>query len=281
MAQNSLRLTIVCENTVGRPIPALGEHGFACLVETAAGTWLFDTGRGQSLLPNLAALGVDPHRIDGVILSHGHNDHTGGLLALLQQVGPRPVYAHPEIFAERYWQGLHERRDIRLPHTRAELESAGAQFRFSETLTSLAPGLFFSGSIPRRCEAETGDPHLVRPAADAEGFVADAFNDDAAIAIETPRGLVVLLGCAHAGMINTLEHFRRELAAQPIHAVIGGSHLGPAGDAQFSETLGYLGRLPIDRIGLSHCTGQIRAAQLYAQFPNRVFFASVGTVFQV
>jgi len=277
----SLQLDIVCENTVGRPIAACGEHGFACLLQTSAGRWLFDTGSGETLLANLAALHLDPRNLDGIILSHGHYDHCGGLLTLLRQTGPRRVYAHPGIFSTRFWSGQHEQRDISLPFSRHELEAAGAKFVFIKDFAELAPGIHFSGEIAREAALETGDPHLVRRSDSGDSWTTDPFADDAALAIDTDKGLVILLGCAHAGLINTVEMFRRNLGEPRIHAIVGGTHLGPASDEQFSATVDYLARLEFDRLGVSHCTGQIRSAQLYAKFPNKLFFANVGTTVKV
>ncbi len=277
----TLQLSIICENTVGRPITACGEHGFACLIRTPAGSWLFDTGSGATLLANLDVLEHDAHQINGIILSHGHYDHCGGLLPFLKHVGSRPVYAHSQIFSERFWQGQHEVRSISLPDSRTVLEAAGANFIFHDTLTELAPGLYFSGAIPRCTDFEVGDPHLVHQAADGEGWVADEFIDDAALAIETSKGLVILLGCAHAGLVNTVESFRCKLGNPRIHAIIGGTHLGPSDDDQFTATVDFLSALDFDRLGVSHCTGQIRSAQLYARFPGKVFFANVGTTVHI
>lgn len=277
----TLSLSIVCENTVGKPISACGEHGFSCLVRTEAGSWLFDTGSGKTLLANLEALELEADRIDAVILSHGHYDHCGGLLPLLQKIGPRPVYSHSQIFTERFWQGQHEERAIGLPNSRSELESAGAMFRALDNFTELSPGLYFSGAIPRLDPFETGDPHLVRKQKEGEGWSRDEFVDDAALAIKTPKGLVVLLGCAHSGLINTVEYFRRALGQPRIHSIVGGMHLGPASDEQFAATVDYLRQLDFDRLGVSHCTGQVRSAQLHAHFPNKVFFANVGTTVKV
>lgn len=274
-----LQLTIVCDNTVGRPSAALGEHGFACLLETAAGTWLLDTGRGATLLGNLEALDRDPAEISGVVLSHGHFDHAGGLLPLLERIGPRPVYAHPQIFERRYWQGLHERREIGCPWTRAEAEQGGARFIWVEALREVDAELVLSGPIPRRHPAETGDSHLVCDRAGGQQTEPDPCVDDLAVAVPTSRGLVVVLGCAHAGLINTVEHFRHRLAT-PVRAIIGGTHLGPAGDEQFAATLDYLDRLPFERLGVAHCTGPLRSAQLHARYPNKVVFANVGTTLE-
>ncbi len=276
-----LRLTVVCENTVGRPLPLHGEHGFACLVETGAVRILFDTGRGATLLHNLEVLGIDPHAIDLVVLSHGHNDHTGGLLPLLRQVGPRPVVAHPAIFTERYFALGDEQRNISLGVTREELEAAGGRLRFCTDCTEVAKGVWFSGSIARECPDEVGDPSLVAAHSPAGHRGPDPFTDDAALAVATPHGLVIVLGCAHAGLINTVEHFRRHLGVEPVHAIIGGTHLGPVSERQFAATIDYLAALGTSRIGVAHCTGQVRAARLYGQFPGRVFFAAAGCVFTV
>ena len=276
----TLQLDIVCENSVGRPISARGEHGFACLVQTPAGRWLFDTGSGETLLGNLAALDLEIRNLDGIILSHGHYDHSGGLLKLLHSTGPRRIYAHPGIFGERFWKGQHEQRNISLPFSRVELEAAGAEFTFIRELTELAPGIHFSGEIERRVALESGDPQLVTRGEMGNSWTTDTFADDAALAIDTAKGLVILLGCAHSGLINTVEWFRQHLGQRRIHAIVGGTHLGPASDEQFSATVEYLAQLDFDRLGVSHCTGQIRSAQLYAKFPNKVFFASVGTTFK-
>jgi len=278
---DSVRLTIICENTVGRPLPLLGEHGFACLVDSSAGRLLFDTGRGRALLHNLATLGIDPNSIDAVVLSHGHDDHTGGLLPLLQQTGSRPVFAHPAVFAERFYVRGEERRRIGLATSLAELERAGARFRYLDECSEIAAGLWFSGRIPRTNPVEQGDPSLVQPGPESGSMVPDPFDDDAALAIETSRGLVILLGCAHAGLINTVEHFRRQFGQPPLHAIIGGTHLGPVGEAQFIATMNFLATLGATRIGIGHCTGQTRSARLYGQFPERVFFASVGSVLEI
>jgi len=277
----TVQLDIVCENTVGRPISACGEHGFACLVQTPAGRWLFDTGSGKTLLANLAALDLDVRNLDGVILSHGHYDHCGGLLTLLRKTGPRRIYAHPGIFSERFWRGQHEQRNISLPFSRVDLEAAGAEFVFLTHFSELAPGIHFSGEIVRRAAQETGDPQLVTRSDAGDSWTIDPFADDAALAIETAKGLVIILGCAHAGLINTVEWFRQNLDQPRIHAIIGGTHLGPASDEQFAATVAYLAGLEFDRLGVSHCTGQIRSAQLHAKFPNKVFFANVGTTVKI
>lgn len=280
LTTTNLRLTIVCDNSVGKPLPLLGEHGFACLIDCRAGRILFDSGRGETLLPNLKVLGVDPASIEAIVLSHGHDDHTGGLLPLLKTIGPRPVYAHPGIFTERYHQRTDERRAIGMKATRAELENAGARLRLLEEFTELGHGLWFSGPIPRRSRFESGDPALVCLDEQGGNF-ADPLEDDAALALETPKGLVVVLGCAHAGVINTVEHLRGRLGQPAVHVIIGGTHLGPSSTEQFEATVNYLQKLGRTRLCACHCTGLQQTASLQGRLPKRVFFASVGSVLEV
>lgn len=280
-SDQDLRLVVLVENTVGNSLPLLGEHGYACLVECAAGRILFDTGRGQALLHNLEVLGIPAESIDAVVLSHGHDDHTGGLFSLLKRIGPRPVYAHPGIFSPRWHANGSKKRNIGINSSREELEKAGARFRLLSEFTELAHGIWFSGFIPRMASAEKGDHSLVVTSSDGGGWQSDPLEDDAALVISCRRGLVVLLGCAHAGIINTLEAVRSHFGPEPLHAVVGGTHLGSVEEPQFMATVDYLSRLPDLRIGVSHCTGLPRSAILHAQFPDRVFFATAGTIFEV
>jgi len=276
----SIRLTVLCENSVGRPNGTIGEHGFACFIETPAGNLLFDTGNGTGILRNSQALGRNLATVGTVVLSHGHYDHCGGLVGVLGQTGPVDVVAHPGLFAERYWVGEHEQRAIGIPFTRQRLESLGARFQLRQDFCPVAPHIRFSGEIPRVTPFETGDPHLMVAGREG-GLEPDPFPDDAALIIETRRGLVLLLGCAHAGLVNTLQHVRAQTDGAPIYAVLGGTHLAPASDEQFAGTLRALRACGAERIGVSHCTGLPRAAQLAAEFGGRCFFATVGSTLEI
>ena len=270
-----VRLTILCENTVARPNGAIGEHGFSCFIETGAGNFLFDTGNGAGLLHNATVLGADLASVRAIILSHGHFDHCGGLRDALTRIGGAEVVAHPGIFRPRYWQGQFEKRANGLPFQQAELEAVGARFSFRREFCALAPGLYYSGEIPRVTPFETGDPHLVI-ADDSGGYCHDPFDDDAFVAVESGQGLVVLLGCAHAGVVNSLRHAAAR-TERPIHAIVGGTHLAPAGDSQFTGTVAALREFGVSKLAVSHCTGLPRSAQLSIEFPGRFVFASVGT----
>lgn len=274
------RITILCENTVGVPFGVIGEHGFACFVETDHGHYLFDTGQGQGLVANARILGKDLRSVAAVMVSHGHYDHTGGLPALLQARGPVDVHGHPEIFVERFWVGPGVRRFIGIPFRRVFLESLGARFRLGTELTEIGPGVFLTGEIPRLNAFETGDPHMEAIRPDGARVQPDPLKDDLSLILDTPKGLVLVLGCAHAGMINIMDYALKHMQRDRIYAVIGGTHLGFSSEAQFGETLAVIERYGIERLGVSHCTGAGPAARLHARLGERFFFGQVGAVLE-
>lgn len=272
------RITILCENSVARPGGLIAEHGFAALIETAQDSILFDTGQGFGLINNAQEIGRNLSAVSTVLLSHGHTDHTGGLPGLLEHLQrPLQIVAHPDVFTERYWRSNFELRPIGMVAKRGELERKGATFALGCDYQQLRENLYCSGEVPRRTNFEKGDPHLV--IADGHGgYCPDPLRDDLSLAITTHQGLVILLGCAHAGVINIIEHFREKSGEERIYALIGGTHLGPAPEEQFQVTLSKLKSYRLGKIGLSHCTGLNRGAQLYQEFAGRSFYAAAGTV---
>ena len=272
------KITILCENSVGIPFGGIGEHGFACFIETDHGNYLFDTGQGLGINQNAMFLKKNLASIKAIMISHGHYDHTGGLPQVLAQRGPVPVYAHPEIFIERFWGDA--RRAIGIPFRRSTLESLGADFRFSKEMVEVGPGLFLTGEIPRHTTYETGDPNMVAVTESGQELRLDPINDDLSLVIDSDKGLIVVLGCAHAGMVNILDYVREKFSRDRIYAVIGGTHMGFSGDQQFAETLKVIDRYQIEKLGASHCTGLEKSALLYARMPERFFFACVGAILE-
>ncbi|MCA1796511.1 MAG: MBL fold metallo-hydrolase [Geobacteraceae bacterium] len=273
-------LTIVCENSVGRAIPAVGEHGFACLVERGDTSLLVDTGQGFGIERNARVLGKDLRSLNGVVLSHGHYDHVGGLDQVLAYTDELDVFAHPDIFASRYSSSKHALRFIGIPQRRELLETLGARFIWTPQFCEVAPGIHVTGEVQRRTSYEQGAPELVVPQAD-NSFIQDPFKDDMGVVVECKEGLAVILGCAHAGMINILLQVQEHFPTQPIQAVLGGTHLGPATAEQFERTMEDLKPFDIQHIGVSHCTGQNRAAQIRERMGQKFFFGSVGAILQL
>ena len=270
-------LTVITENTVpGKAAGLYAEHGFSLFLSRLEAKILFDAGpAGLATLNNAPRLGVDLKAADRMVLSHGHMDHTGGLAGVLRAIGKRiPVHAHPEVFTDRYAKVGERIIYVGLPFKREALEGMGAAFDLSAEFRQIAPGVYLSGEIARRRAFETGDTDLfVKQNGE---FRRDPLRDDQSMAVETGEGLSLILGCCHAGLINTIDHFQAKFPGKPIHTVIGGTHLDLAPAEQLRETITVLKGLGIKRMGLSHCTGLRAGARLAQELGDGVAFCTVG-----
>jgi 7,8-dihydropterin-6-yl-methyl-4-(beta-D-ribofuranosyl)aminobenzene 5'-phosphate synthase len=273
------RITVLCDNSVGPLAGTLGEHGFAALVEYGGEALLFDTGQGETLLHNARRMNRDLHRVAQVALSHGHFDHTGGLLPLLRTCGGKEVLAHPGVFARRYRvKDTGESTPIGIPHAEGVLRDLGGEFNFSTEFREVGPGLYLTGEVPRQTSFEVGDTGLF---CDDTGCMPDPIRDDQSLFIRTERGLVLLLGCCHAGIINTIELARERSGMEELYAIIGGTHLGFCSQEQLDETVKQMRRYRIQKICGSHCTGFAASARLLKEFPGQFHPAHVGYTLEV
>lgn len=268
------RITILCENSVGPISGTLGEHGFSALIEWDKGSLLFDTGQGFTLLHNAQRMNKNLHGLQHVALSHGHYDHSGGLLPLLRTCGSKHIFGHPAIFTPRYrHKDTGEALSLGMPYPKEYLEGQGGCFDLSDQYREILPSIFMTGQVPRTTDFETGDSGLYT---DTCGCSRDPFNDDQSLVIPTQKGLVVLLGCCHAGLINTLEYVAVKTGRRDIYAVIGGTHLGFCNNQQLDQTVQQLQQWQIKKLAVSHCTGFAAAARLKHEFPTSFQSAQVG-----
>lgn len=270
----SYRITILCENAVGPVSGTLGEHGFSALIEWQDGALLWDTGQGFTLLHNAQRMNKNLHNLQLVALSHGHYDHSGGLLPLLRTCGPKLIFSHPAIFTPRYrHKDTGESLSLGMPYPKEYLEGQGASFDLSDQYREIAPRIWLTGQVKRTTAFEAGDSGLYL---DTCGCSRDPFDDDQSLVITTSRGLVVLLGCCHAGLINTLTHIAEKTGRTDISAVIGGTHLGFCSPQQLDQTVAALRNWQISKLAVSHCTGFAAAARLKQEFPTAFQPAQVG-----
>lgn len=270
-----LRITTLSENTAGLP-GLLAEWGLSILVETDNLKILFDTGASISVPHNAPIFGLDLSAIDKIVLSHGHYDHAGGLKEVLKQVGKQvEVISHPDIWAQKYARGQGFERYIGVPFPREDLEDLGASFTLSKGAVWITDDIVTTGEIPMIEEFEELDHNLY--VKENGSWRNDELLDDRALMIKTDEGLVIILGCAHRGAINTVRHAQEITGVKSIHTVIGGTHLMNASEERVLRTGIALQELGVQRIGVSHCTGLPSAMLLAQQLGEAFFFNSTGT----
>jgi 7,8-dihydropterin-6-yl-methyl-4-(beta-D-ribofuranosyl)aminobenzene 5'-phosphate synthase len=236
--------------------PGIGEWGFSALVEADGHRILFDTGRfPDTVLRNAKALGVDLGDVEDVILTHNHGDHTGGLVALRKEFAKSHPAALSRTHVARgiFWERPDQTLEPASPAVKRNYENLGGRFIEHSEPAEIHPGIWLTGPVPRVHPERNWFPQgRVRS---PEGLVEDTIPESQSLVIDTHEGLVVISGCGHAGIINTLEYARTAVREAPIHAAIGGFHLLAASDEHLEWTGSKLAALGLENFVGAHCTG--------------------------
>ena len=274
-----IKLTTLCENTAAEP-GFLAEWGWSILVQVNDENVLLDTGMSGAAIHNADKLGIDLHSIDTIVLSHAHKDHTGGLREVLRRTGTVDIIAHPGIWDLKYKRRFsNEKPEYNgIPFAREELEKF-ASFNLTKEPVYISENILTTGEILVTTDFETIEPHFYLKQMGT--FQHDRFTDDLALIVQTEKGLVIILGCAHRGMINTLRHARSITGDERVYAVIGGTHLFPKNDDQIGKTIESLKEIDVQRIGVSHCTGLHAVMRLAQAFGDRFFVNNAGTITEI
>jgi 7,8-dihydropterin-6-yl-methyl-4-(beta-D-ribofuranosyl)aminobenzene 5'-phosphate synthase len=272
-----VEVVILADNAANAPELST-EHGLSMWVTVDGKRILFDTGMGVVLPGNTAALGIDLNRTDAIVLSHGHFDHTGGLPYVFEQGIAPTIFMHPDAVGMRYGclqTPPHKPIGMR-PEIAESLSARSADIVPTIKPTQVTNHLWVTGPIPRRTFFEdTGGPFFV----DEECRVKDPITDDQAIWMETAEGIVVLLGCAHSGVVNTLDDVAKVTGATQFRAVVGGMHLLNASEERLASTVDALKRYQVKLIAPCHCTGDTVMPILAERFPEHCARAGAGSRF--
>ena len=251
-------IKVVVLSTMLADTKGIGEWGFAALVEADGRRVLFDTGaRPETVLRNARELGIDLAGVRDVVLSHHHGDHTGGLMTLrreLAKVNPEALsraHVGAGIFLPR--PGDDGRETNETAELKADYEATGGRFVEVGRPTELFEGAWLTGPIPRR-HPERNWSGRKKIKTDG-GLVEDTVPEDMSLVLDTDSGLVVVTGCGHAGVVNTLEFARESVRKAPVHAVLGGVHLFAADGAALDWTAGRLKAMGVANLLGAHCTG--------------------------
>jgi 7,8-dihydropterin-6-yl-methyl-4-(beta-D-ribofuranosyl)aminobenzene 5'-phosphate synthase len=270
-----LRVTVLADNCVAAR-DLLAEHGLSMLIEADGRRILFDTGQGKVLRANADALGISLSPLDAVVLSHGHDDHTGGLAGLLREVSPAAIFLHPAAMQPKYAKSENPpHRSIGTPESsRQALDAVQDRIVWTRSATEVVPGVWCTGEIPRLpVNEETPTGFFL----DADCRAPDPIADDQALFIDTPNGLVVIAGCAHAGVVSMLDRVSALTGHTQGLALAGGLHLGRATYNELEASANAIGRRNFQILAPCHCTGMRAQSYLRARFHSRVQDVGVGT----
>ena len=265
--ENDIRICLIVDNS--SPEGLIAEHGFAAWIEVGEKNFLFDTGQGSALEVNAKKLGIDLSQADALVLSHGHYDHTGAIPVFLDMNSRAPVVYGKGAIVRRF--SCHADQPPKsvgmTDEVLAALDGLASGRRIElDAPYYLAPGVGITGPIARLIPFEdTGGPFFL----DQEMKQTDPIEDDLSMWFETTCGLVVLTGCCHSGLINTINHIREISGVKRVNGIIGGLHLLNASDDRIDKTMEFIADCAPDILIPCHCTGANVADQMQKEFGNK------------
>ena len=271
-----MKLTILVEDGLPAVDGLESEHGLAVLVAADGKLGLFDTGQSGAVCRNAARLGIDLSGLDWIALSHGHYDHTGGLRDVLKLASNATVYLHPAALEEKLVLEDGKLRDAGIGLSRGDIETDAAEVMLREDPVQISSNVWLTGTVPRPSGFEQVSERFVTRDSDGE-LIQDIFPDDQSMILHTHEGLVVLCGCAHAGIVNILRRVNQLFPNRHIRGVVGGLHLRSASEERIEQTTEELQRHDVQELWPNHCTGKNAIAYFRDTFFQRVMTASAGT----
>jgi 7,8-dihydropterin-6-yl-methyl-4-(beta-D-ribofuranosyl)aminobenzene 5'-phosphate synthase len=271
--------TLVDDQAAAADNSLIHEHGLAMIIQTAHESILFDTGYSDALLKNARQLGIDVGQIQKVIISHGHLDHAGGVKYLIDSNPCFTLMAHPGIFAKKIIRSSGTSRTFGISEDLPVLKKKGIRLDLQKEAVMISENIMTTGHIPMETDFEKVESRFFTE--ENGDVVPDLFEDEKALIIRTSSGTVVLLGCSHRGIINTLNHVAAVTGNDKIYAIMGGLHLGNAHPSKIEKVCNHLEKFDIDRIIVGHCTGIPAIKEFIRKFGNKVEINSVGKTIEL
>ena len=272
MIVKDIEVTLLAENTVEKR-GFIAEHGLSFWIRYGENEYLFDTGQGHVLLNNLDKLNINLSEINSVILSHGHDDHCGGLKKLLEINPEVEVIAHEDAFLPKYKMSFGELVNIGANINKEEINNF---INVENKKMIIEDGLYITGVIDVDKDSYINDKYIIKK--DGKEMI-DPFNDDISLYMESDEGIVILLGCSHKGVVNIIEDIREKTGYKKIKAILGGMHLKHSSEDEITEIVNYLNKLDFDLLAPIHCTGYKAAMMMKERFGDKVKLASTADSF--
>lgn len=256
-----IRITALMDDRPSENKALLYEHGLSLLVEKNDIRILFDCGASKAVCSNAYRLGKNISDLDAVVLSHSHYDHASGYRDLIEQgFGSKILYTGKHFFEQKYaFDGIRY-TDLSAGFGTDFLVQHNISHKECENRMEIAPGVHLIGNFPRKHITEQIPERFVKELLPEHRFVKDDFSDEICMALETEKGILVLVGCSHPGILNMVEWVHEQLK-KPIYGVLGGTHLVEADKERVEETVLQLGKMGLKLLGMSHCSGE-RAEQV-------------------
>lgn len=275
----SIQITTLVENSLGENLALKNEHGLSFFIQTGEFNIIFDTGQSDNFIYNANTLNIDLSKTTHVVLSHGHYDHSGGFKSLVQTIGNSfELVISPEFFNEKYayrdmaWQYLGNNFDKHFLH-----EKNIMTHYIKKDIVEIVPNIFVVRNFERSAAFEPPNERFYIHSGGK--YISDCFDDEVVIVINTKKGLVVLLGCSHPGVVNILSTIIKKFD-KPIYGILGGTHLVEADDRQLTLILEYLEKINAPLLGISHCTGE-KAVKELRKNQKRFFCNCTGTSIKI
>lgn len=271
-----MEITILIENKHGDKEDLQIEHGLSIHIEVDGKNILFDTGQSGDFIENANSLGIDLKKLDHVIISHGHFDHSGGFEKLIKEINPNiSLYVGKDFFNEKYGLSQDGSYDYRgNPFDEKFLEANKIPTKYiNENMINITDNLLLFTNFIRNKEFENSNGNMYIKS--KGNYVKDLFLDEMSIGIKTDKGLVVLVGCSHVGIVNILDTIIRRTKMK-IHALIGGTHLVEEDDEKINKIIEFLKENNIEIIGACHCTGKHGETMINQQLEDYVINSNTG-----
>jgi len=285
---DSLKIIVLAEDSVLYESPFLGQHGISLLLEARKGNIkeniLMDVGQSSNaILSNMEKMGVSPQIIDTIVLTHCHYDHTQGVVDIINATAKNSVQiiVHPDIFRIHFITAPFL-RFIGITHkdSKDKIEEAGGILYLTKDPLTLMPGLLTTGEVKRLTDFE--DPGIALSTIENGKVKKDHVLDDISIIANVKgKGLVIITGCSHAGIVNIVKHSIDLTKIDNIEGIIGGFHLIEADNTKIEKTVAELSKLNINWIKAGHCTGFKAQVELYSQFQDRFQPLHTGMVIEI
>lgn len=278
---NELRITTLIENMPDDEGKLIAEHGLSLHIEFDGKRILFDTGQTGDFVQNAEHLGIDLKALDDIMISHGHYDHSGGVMTLLSEMEKQiPFYVGEGFFTPKYKHlsdGTYRYNGN--PFAKQELPEQKIDLHMvTEDITRLSDKIILFKNFPAVSGFEHKNEKFVLPEGDT--YRVDAFEEEIALGLRTSKGLVLIVGCSHVGICNILQAVKSRVD-EPIYAVLGGTHLMEADEERLEKTMEIFRKFGVQWVAVSHCTGEQGIALAKETFGERFILNNTGNMFVI